>query len=144
MSPFDKITFSRVKSGIRGALVLLKIMRDNIERRVIKKESPGPELFTEQEELSEQWKEWMKDRYFKKWEKFAAQPNLVETVEFIRMYLDDVRIARLMEIEKFPSKSAELSQQAKGIRDASDELIFLLDLCKNEKMTINASDVHKA
>lgn len=144
MEPQKKFTFPRVRESIRQLLYLLRVRRKKVVADFAK--DVARQSFVENvnaaEQLNKDWCEWMETRYHNKWNAVKQSEGLKEAIEFMQIYLDDVRISKLEEIAVYPEKATELSQRAEGIRDAMNELLFLGKITEQPKMVVTMEDIH--
>ncbi len=142
-----KFSFPRVRAGIRYLFSSLQFRREAAERAILDDKRSGKtenlmDNIDAIQSIDKDWNEWMSQRYRNKWTSLRDGKDLQEVLKFLAIYLDDVRIAKLGEIQKRPEKSLELGQQAEGISLAMMELAFLEKITEKPVMEVTMKDIH--
>lgn len=139
-----KFTFRRVRKTIRDLLSLLRFRRDLLKRE-FERDTENKNLLENldaADKLNKDWNDWMTSRYHGKWEKVRAKKEFHEVLEFLSIYFEDVKIAKLLKIESNPDQAVNLGQQAKGLSCAIEEFSFLEKITERPKHIVTNADIH--
>ncbi len=144
MDLLKKFSFPRVREEIRNLFSVLQFRRNKIKKEILDDTSNLNLLqnISAAEKINKDWQDWMEVRYHNKWTNIQNGKELQNVLSFLQLYLDDVRISKLGEIQNRPEKSLELGQQAEGIFLAIDELAFLIKITEKPTMEVTMQDIH--